>query len=112
MAKTVFRPFEFVSLQSTMVLKHEGQEGSQAAQSVEALPEMPEYSGPTADDLRREAEAFKAQWDKEKDALVASAKAEAERIVGEAESAAFEEVRRKTNRLRSSGKRRRKRRRG
>ncbi len=97
MAKTVFRPFEFVSLQSTMVLKHEGQEGSQAAQSVEALPEMPEYSGPTADDLRREAEAFKAQWDKEKDALVASAKAEAERIVGEAESAAFEEVRRKTN---------------
>jgi flagellar assembly protein FliH len=49
------------------------------------------------DDLQREAEAFKAQWDKEKDAMVASAKAEADRIIQEAEGAAFEEVRRKTN---------------
>jgi len=97
MAKTVFRPFEIVSLQSTMVLKREGQEGAKDLQSAEAAPEVPEFAGPSADDLRREAEAFKVQWDKEKDALVASAKAEAERIVSEAESAAFEEVRRKTN---------------
>jgi flagellar assembly protein FliH len=97
MAKTVFRPFEIVSLQSTMVLKNDGQERGQAAESVEEVPEAPEYSGPTADDLRREAEAFKAQWDKEKDAMIASAKAEADRIVREAEGAAFEEVRRKTN---------------
>jgi len=100
MAKTVFRPFEIVSLQSTMVLKHEGQEGAQGGrepQSADAVQEMPEYSGPSADDLRREAEAFKAQWDKEKEALMASAKAEADRIIREAEGAAFEEVRRKTN---------------
>jgi flagellar assembly protein FliH len=97
MAKTVFRPFEVVSLQSTMVLKHEGQEGLQEVEDLDEAPEALEYAGPTADDLRREAEAFKAHWDKEKDAMVASAKAEAERIVKEAESAAFEEVRRKTN---------------
>jgi flagellar assembly protein FliH len=97
MAKTVFRPFEIVSLQSTMVLKHEGQESGQEAQDAEEAQEVMEYTGPTADDLRREAEAFKAQWDKEKEALMASAKAEADRIIKDAENAAFEEVRRKTN---------------
>jgi flagellar assembly protein FliH len=97
MAKTVFRPFEIVSLQSTMVLKHEGQEAGQDILEAEEAQELPEFSGPTADDLRREAEAFKSQWEKEKEALTASAKAEADRIVKDAESAAFEEVRRKTN---------------
>ena len=97
MAKTVFRPFEIVSLQSTMVLKNEGREGTRNVEAVEELPNMPEYAGPTADELRREAEAFQAQWSKEKDAMIASAKAEADRIISEAEGAAFEEVRRKTN---------------
>ncbi len=97
MAKTVFRPFEVTSLQSTMVLKHEGQESARDVQEAEEAHEIAEYAGPTADDLRREAEAFKAQWDKEKEAMLASAKAEADRIVREAENAAFEEVRRKTN---------------
>jgi flagellar assembly protein FliH len=97
MAKTVFRPYEIVSLQSTMVLKHEGQEAGQAVEEIEAAPELSEYAGPTADQLKREADAFMAQWGKEKDAMIAAAKAEAERIVREAEGAAFEEVRRKTN---------------
>jgi flagellar assembly protein FliH len=97
MAKTVFRPYEIVSLQSTMVLKHEGQEVGQAVAEMEEIPEASEYTGPTADQLKREAETFMAQWGKEKDAMIASAKAEAERIVREAEGAAFEEVRRKTN---------------
>lgn len=97
MAKTVFRPYEIVSLQSTMLLKNEGQESAEEAEAIEEAPSAMDYSGPTADDLRREAEAFKAQWEKEKDAMTAAAKAEAERIVREAEGAAFEEVRRKTN---------------
>jgi flagellar assembly protein FliH len=97
MAKTVFRPFEVTSLQSTMVLKHEGQEGSQDVQVAEEVAEVPEYAGPSADDLQREAEAFKARWDEEKEAMLASARGDAERIVKEAENAAFEEVRRKTN---------------
>jgi len=97
MAKTVFRPFEIVALQSTMVLKQQGQEGRRDVQEAEELPEIQEYAGPSADDLRREAELFKEQWDKEREALLAAAKAEADRIVHDAESAAFEEVRRKTN---------------
>jgi flagellar assembly protein FliH len=97
MAKTVFRPFEVVSLQSTMVLKHEGKDGAEEVEDAEEAPSALDYSGPTADDLRREAEAFKAQWEKEKDAMMAAAKAEAGTIVKDAESAAFEEVRRKTN---------------
>jgi flagellar assembly protein FliH len=97
MAKTVFRPFEVVSLQSTMVLKHEGQESGLEVEEIEEAPDVSEYTGPTADQLKREADAFMAQWGKEKDTMIASAKAEAERIVREAEGAAFEEVRRKTN---------------
>ena len=97
MAKTVFRPYEIVSLQSTMLPKNDGQERAEEAEAIEEAPSAMDYSGPTADDLRREAEVFKVQWEKEKDAMTAAAKAEAERIVREAESAAFEEVRRKTN---------------
>jgi len=97
MAKTVFRPYEIVALRSTMILKSEGREAAAELSEVEAATPLESYEGPTADDLRREAEAFKEQWGKEKDAMIAAAKAEAERIVGEAESAAFEEVRRKTN---------------
>ena len=97
MAKTVFRPYEIVSLQSTMLLKNAGQESTEETEAIEEAPSAMDYTGPSADDLRREAEAFKAQWEKEKDAMTAAAKAEAERIVREAEGAAFEEVRRKTN---------------
>jgi len=96
MAKTVFRPYEIVSLQSTMVLKGDGQSQEEAAQEAEEAPVL-EYQGPTADELRREAEAFSAQWEKEKEAMLAAARAEAGRISGDAEAAAFEEVRRKTN---------------
>lgn len=97
MAKTVFRPYEVVALRSTMVLKSEGREAAaEAEELVDAAP-AEAYAGPTADDLRREAEAFRDEWSREKDAMIAAAKAEAERIVREAESAAFEEVRRKTN---------------
>jgi len=96
MAKTVFRPGEIVALQSTLVLGRAAQEAEEEAEGLEEAPE-PVYEGPTADDLRREAEAFKASWEAEKEALVQAAKAEAEAIVKAAESAAFEEVRRKTN---------------
>jgi flagellar assembly protein FliH len=71
---------------------------------VESPPEEPEapeagaeYGGPTADDIRREAEAFKARWEQEKAQLLASAQEEAEKIKKEAERAAFDEVKRKNN---------------
>ena len=59
--------------------------------------EVPEYTGPTADDLRREAEAFKAQWEQEKQQMLQEAQAKADEIVKKAEDAAFAEVKRQTN---------------
>ena len=57
--------------------------------------EVEEYAGPTADDLRREAEAFKEQWEQEKEQIVSRAREEADRIVKDAERVAFEEVKSK-----------------
>ncbi|MBP3772785.1 MAG: flagellar assembly protein FliH [Treponema sp.] len=59
--------------------------------------EVPEYTGPTADDLRREAEAFKAQWEQEKEQMLRDAQAKADEILKKAEDAAFAEVKRQTN---------------
>jgi len=65
---------------------------------LEELPEaVEEYSGPTVDDLRREADMFRNQWEMEKDAMILSSRAEAEHIIKEAEDAAFREVKRKTD---------------
>ena len=36
-------------------------------EEVEEEIDLEEYTGPTADDLRREAEAFKASWDSERE---------------------------------------------
>ena len=58
---------------------------------------VPEYTGPTADDLRREAEAFKAQWEQEKEQMLRDAQAKADEILKKAEDAAFAEVKRQTN---------------
>ncbi|MBQ8012840.1 MAG: flagellar assembly protein FliH [Treponema sp.] len=58
---------------------------------------VPEYTGPTADDLRREAEAFKAQWEQEKQDMLQEAQNKADEIVKKAEDAAFAEVKRQTN---------------
>jgi flagellar assembly protein FliH len=66
-------------------------------EELEEIPEQEEYSGPTADDLRREAESFKVQWDAEREAMIRSARAEADGIIKEAEGAAFQEVKRKTD---------------
>lgn len=96
MAKTVFRPGEIVALQSTLVLGKGVEAAEEEAEELEE-PLAPAYEGPTADELRREAEAFKAEWEREREAMVAAARSEAESIVKEAEAAAFEEVRRKTN---------------
>ena len=52
----------------------------------------PEYTGPTAEDLKREAEEFKVQWEQEKAAMLADAQAEAAKIVQDAQDAAFNEV--------------------
>ncbi|MEW5813892.1 MAG: flagellar assembly protein FliH [Spirochaetota bacterium] len=94
MAKNVFRATEIVNLKQTVVVEPPPVE---VEEIVEAEQPLEEYTGPTADDLRREAEMFKAGWEKEKAEMTARAKAEADRIIKEAEKIAFEEVQKKNN---------------
>ena len=95
MAKTVFRPFEIKTIDEKVMFKlpHNFEP------EVEEVPviEEPVYEGPTADDLRREADEFKVQWEAEKQQMLAQAQASAEEIVAKAEKSAFEEVKRQTD---------------
>jgi flagellar assembly protein FliH len=106
MAKTVFRAGEVVISNDKVVLGSP-QNYSDAAHlvpqvnDVEELDDTEEYTGPTADELRREAETFKAEWETEKETMLNSAKAEAAAIKSEAEQAAFQEVKRKTDQAQS-----------
>ena len=106
MAKAVFRPGELTVVESRVILEPPGGFGSadtleDELEEVDEIGAAEEYTGPTADDLRREAEAFKAQWEQEKEALIRSAKSEADGIIKEAEAAAFSEVKRKTGEAQS-----------
>jgi flagellar assembly protein FliH len=98
MAKTVFRPGEVTLTGNTVVLdpphSFPGLEHfAPVEDAVEEIEEAVEFQGPTADDLRREAEMFKAQWEQEKEAMIAAARAEADSIIREAEQAAAETAR-------------------
>lgn len=95
MKKVVFKPQEIVPLSTSFVIGPP--EPEEKEEKLEAITPLEAYTGPTADDLRREAEAFKEQWEKEKEAMIAAARAEAEDIIKRAEATAFQEVKRKND---------------
>ncbi|MDR1240005.1 MAG: flagellar assembly protein FliH [Treponema sp.] len=106
MAKAVFRPGEINLAGERIVLDppHAFPDLAHMApeeEELEDLPEKEEYSGPTAEDLHREAENFRIQWEAEREAMIRSARAEADGIIREAEGAAFQEVKRKTDEAQS-----------
>ena len=91
MGKNVFNPVEIVDLTAQKVKV-------EAPVFVSDEPEpLDIYEGPTADDLRREAEAFKESWEKEKERLIQEAHKEADSIIKQAEKTAFEEVKGRTD---------------
>ena len=97
MAKNVFRPVEVIQGNEKVYI--DAPFFSQTAAGVddiEPLSEEPEYTGPTADDLRREAELFRIEFEHEKERMLGEAKMEAEKILKDAEGAAFEQIRIKT----------------
>ncbi|MDR1908638.1 MAG: flagellar assembly protein FliH [Spirochaetaceae bacterium] len=101
MAKAVFRPGEVVLTEERVLLDAPQGFGPawfqpQAEEKPEPDPAEDVYLGPTAEDLRREADEFRARWEEEKAAMIAGAEEEARRILKEAEDAAFKEVKRKT----------------
>ncbi|MFW5693646.1 MAG: flagellar assembly protein FliH [Alkalispirochaeta sp.] len=101
MGKNVFRPGEVQYRQHKVFLRPPDpvtsrSRGGQGSAELEPVQEVDEYTGPTADQLRREAEAFKEQWESEKEEMISEARAEAERITNEAEEEAFRRIREKT----------------
>ncbi len=97
MAKSVFRPTEIKKISDSVLLPLSHNYAPIVEEEV--LEEMPEFIGPTADDLRREAEMFKQQWEDEKRKMLEDAENEAKIIVQNAEQAAFSEVKRKTDQV-------------
>jgi flagellar assembly protein FliH len=87
LAKAVFRPGEVIVSDSAVYLDPPNAfaEMQQPAEEPELAETIEEYSGPTAEELRREAEDFKVQWETEKEAMIRAARAEADAIVKEAE---------------------------
>ena len=94
MVKTVFRSNEIKNKEEKFQLKllHD-----YAPVVEEVIEEVPEYEGPTADDLRREAEEYKKQFEIEKQGMLDDAQRKADEIVKKAEEAAFAEVKRQTD---------------
>ena len=101
MAKNVFKPQEIMYLSRKIFIEPPRIASSEEPlPSVEALPASTEegaFTGPTVEDLRREAEAFRKEWEVEKQRMLTQAQEEAERIKKEAEQVAFDEVKRKNN---------------
>jgi flagellar assembly protein FliH len=100
--KAVFRPVEVALIDKKVILDPPTAYPELAylapvEEEMEEVAAMEEFSGPTADDLRREAEEFREHWDAEREAMIRSAKEEADGIIKEAEESAFQEVKRKTD---------------
>lgn len=94
MAKTVFRPGEAKQVEDKVMLPLV-KDYVPVEEVVEEVEE--EYTGPTADDLRREAEEFKKKWEIEKQGMFNQAQQQADEIVKKAEETAFAEVKRQTD---------------
>jgi len=98
MAKAVFRPDELIVVPEKVVIENPSYftpfpEFSQKETEDEIEPEREMYIGPSAEDLRREAEEFRVQWGSEKEAMIESAKSEAGEIARAAGLAAQKEKR-------------------
>ena len=94
MAKTVFRPTEVKKTPDTVMLKlvH-----NYEPEVEEVIEEEPVYTGPTVEELKKEADEFRAKWEIEKKQMIEQAQAEAAAIVEKAKSDAFDEVKNQSN---------------
>ncbi|QTQ13745.1 flagellar assembly protein FliH [Treponema parvum] len=94
MAKTVFRPNEIKKRPGEVMLKlvH-----SYEPKVEEVVEEAPVYEGPTVEDLKREADEYRARWEDEKKLMLEKAQAEAAEIVSKAKDDAFSEVKKQSD---------------
>jgi len=98
LAKNVFKPQEIMYLSRKVFIEPPKIVTEEPVEEVEAVEEpRGEFTGPTVEDIRREAERFRKDWEKEKERLMAQAQSDAEKIRKDAEKVAFDEVKRKNN---------------
>ena len=97
MAKNVFKPQDIMYNSRKVFIEPPKIIAEEPAEEAAPVDETGEYLGPTADDLRREAELFRRGWEDEKKKLMELAEADAEKIRKDAERVAFDEVKRKNN---------------
>ena len=90
MAKNVFKPQEIMYLSRKVFIEPPKIVAEEPAEEIEAVEEEKEYTGPTVDEIRREAEEFRTTWEQEKQRLLEKALAEGEKIRKEAEKVAFD----------------------
>jgi flagellar assembly protein FliH len=94
LTKAVFRLGEIAMSNSSIVLdapfRDESKQNGETP-DVEINTEDV-FQGPTADELRAEAELFKVQWENEKTAMINAAKAQAEMLVNDARFQAEEKI--------------------
>jgi flagellar assembly protein FliH len=101
MAKAVFRPDELTLIDERVIISTPAYSSAQDEtvpdeEEAEIVQAVEVYTGPTADDLRREAEEFKAQWEIERKSMIQSAQAEANEIVQLADISASRDKQQKT----------------
>lgn len=96
MAKSIYRSFEtkpeIVTYELELTKDFLPQE-----ESSEVIETSDTYTGPSIDDLKKEAEEFKKNFALEKEKLLADAQREADKIISEAEKVAFDEVKKQTD---------------
>jgi len=102
MLKAVFRQDELIALPDKIVIDSPTSYPDlahlkQTEEVVEDAGAVEVYTGPTADDLRHEAEMFKFQWEAEKERMFSDAKAQAEKIIQDAQDTAQREIQSKTD---------------
>jgi flagellar assembly protein FliH len=97
-AKNVFKPTDIMYISRKVFIEPPKIVAEEpVVEEAETVEESGVYTGPSVEDLRREADQFRKEWEAEKDRMLAMAQAEAEKIRKDAEKVAFDEVKRKNN---------------
>ncbi len=93
--RQVFNPGEVKKNDGKFELKLLHEYG--APEVEEVVEEIPEYTGPTVEELQKAADEWKINWEAEKQQMLQSAQNDADQIVERAKEAAFNEVKSQTD---------------
>lgn len=94
MAKSIFRKYEVADDSNVVKIRLSKTFENKVEETV--VEEVPVYVGPTIEDIKKEVDEFKTQWETEKAEMIEAAKREAEEIIRIAKESAEEELKKQT----------------